>query len=124
MVKRLTVRELQTISQPGLYSDGDGLYLQVTPPSSKTWIYRYQLKGRRRDLGLGSCKIYSLAIAREKAFEARRKVKQGIDPIEERQTRLYDARSTIDFREAATRHIAAKSPEWKTPNISSSGGIQ
>ena len=48
MVKRLTVRELQTISQPGLYSDGDGLYLQVTPPSSKTWIYRYQLKGRRR----------------------------------------------------------------------------
>ena len=113
MVKRLTVREVQTISQPGLYSDGDGLYLQVTSPSSKTWIYRYQLRGRRRDLGLGSCKIYSLAIAREKAFEARRKVKEGIDPIEERRTTLHDDRITIDFREASGRYIVAKSPEWK-----------
>ena len=59
------------------------------------------------------CKIYSLAIAREKAFEARRKVKEGIDPIEECIPTLHDDRITIDFCEASGRYIAAKSPEWK-----------
>jgi len=73
MVKRLTVREVQTISQPGLYSDGDGLYLQVTSPSSKTWIYRYQLRGRRRDLGLAKFILSLLPVKKHLRPDAKSK---------------------------------------------------
>src|SRR5438874_8571940 len=80
----LTARRVQTEAQPGLYADGGGLYLQVAPTGAKTWIYRYQIRGRRRDMGLGSASLFSLAEAREKAFTARRQVAEGVDPIEQR----------------------------------------
>ena len=101
VVNQLTARKVDAIKRAGLYADGFGLYLQVIGTGAKTWIFRYSLKKRRRDMGLGSAKLVSLAEAREKAFEARRKVKEGVDPIEERRTALHDDRITIDFREAS-----------------------
>ncbi|MDC0432867.1 Arm DNA-binding domain-containing protein, partial [bacterium] len=83
LVNGLTTRRVQTENNPGLYADGFGLYLQVTQSGSKTWIYRYSLRGRRRDMGLGSVKIISLKEARDRAYEARRKVQiDKVDPID------------------------------------------
>src|SRR5215472_864339 len=80
----LTALKVKTVRTPGLVADGGGLYLQVAPSGAKTWIYRFQLRGRRRDMGLGSIAVYSLAEARRKAADARRLVVEGIDPIEQR----------------------------------------
>src|SRR5215472_9805778 len=80
----LTARRVETVKAPGMYADGGGLYLQVAPTGAKTWIFRFQLRGRRRDMGLGSTAVYPLAEARRKAADARRLTAEGIDPIEQR----------------------------------------
>src|SRR5215813_9358109 len=68
----------------GMHSDGGGLYLQVTRGGARTWIYRFMLHGRAREMGLGPLHIVTLAEAREKARECRRLRHDGIDPIEAR----------------------------------------
>ena len=80
----LTARQVQTAKTPGMFADGGGLYLQVAPSGGKTWIFRFQLRGRRRDMGLGSATVFSLAEARQKAADAKRLVANGIDPIDQR----------------------------------------
>lgn len=71
--------------KPGRYMDGDGLMLDVKPSGSKSWVVRLQAAGKRRDYGLGSFKDIGLSEARDLAREYRRKLRQGLDPLAERQ---------------------------------------
>ncbi|ETX28824.1 tyrosine-type recombinase/integrase [Roseivivax isoporae] len=65
---------------PGRHADGGGLYLKVDPSGARRWILRTVVRGRRRDFGLGSANLVSLAEAREKAFELRRIARSGGNP--------------------------------------------
>jgi integrase len=71
-------------------------------------VLRYQLAGRRRDMGLGPYPEVTLARAREKALDARRLVKEGIDPLAERRRQ-----QALTFRAAAEALIESKRPGWK-----------
>src|SRR3712207_2158907 len=82
--QKLTARTVAGISAPGRYGDGSGLWLQVSPSGTKSWLLRYMLNGRSRHMGLGPVPLLSLAEAREKAREARRLLLDGIDPLEAR----------------------------------------
>src|SRR6516164_2966411 len=62
----LSARRVQSVKTPGMLADGGGLYLKIAPSLSKSWIFRYQVAGRRRDLGLGSANTFGLAEARER----------------------------------------------------------
>jgi integrase len=94
----------QESKAPTLLCDGHGLYLQITPPGVKSWIYRYRLPGgKTRSMGLGSVYTYSLDDARRRARECRVLVDRGIDPI--------DARAL----EARERLILAPPPEKSQP---------
>ena len=64
-----------------MHADRDGLYLNVAKSGAKSWIYRYQLNGKRREMGLGSYTAHSLAEARVIAATHRKLHKQGIDPL-------------------------------------------
>ena len=114
---RLTVRGVAAKSRPGMYSDGGGLYLQVARGGSKSWIYRFMLHGRSRDMGLGGIDVVLLAEAREKALEARKVVKAGTDPIEHRNVRqaqaAVDAATAKTFRYCAESYIEGHKGEWK-----------
>lgn len=79
----LTARKVVT-AKPGKYSDGGNLYLIVSPNGSRKWVLRYTWRGRAKEMGLGSAATVSLADAREKAAGARRKIDQGLNPIDER----------------------------------------
>jgi len=57
--------------KPGFHPDGRGLYLSVNPSGSRSWIFRYMLRGRSRDMGLGSFPDISLSEARNAATDAR-----------------------------------------------------
>jgi len=70
--------------KPGYYLDGHGLYLQVSASGSRSWILRYTLNKRVREMGLGSADDFGLAQARERAQRARQLVADGIDPIDKR----------------------------------------
>ncbi len=60
----MSARRVATITEPGYHADGGGLYLRVPTSGTRGWIYRYQLQGRRRDMGLGRLDDASLAEAR------------------------------------------------------------
>lgn len=70
------------LSEPGRYSDGGGLYLMIRKTGLKTWMFRFMLDGRRRDMGLGTVsKLNDIDAARTAAAEARALVKEGRDPL-------------------------------------------
>jgi len=41
-------------AKEGMHSDGNGLYLRVQASGAKSWIFRYQINGRRREMGIGT----------------------------------------------------------------------
>ncbi|WP_299438935.1 site-specific integrase [uncultured Rhodospira sp.] len=112
--KGLTARQVQTLMEPGLYADGEGLYLQITKTGGKTWIYRFSLAGRRRDMGLGPASVLRLAEARERAREARALVAAGTDPIEARRALPINAGPAVPtFGAARVEYVEAKRAGWR-----------
>ena len=61
---KLDPHAIKNHTEEGVHGDGNGLYLQVAANGTKSWIYRYQLDGRRRSMGLGGYPSISLATAR------------------------------------------------------------
>jgi len=78
------VRALVKNGLPGRHSDGNGLYLMLPKRGEPYWMLRYTLAGKRRELTLAKFVELSLAEARERAVEAQKEIRSGIDPIEER----------------------------------------
>ena len=77
---KLTALAARTLSKPGRHGDGDGLYLNVAPSGSKSWVQRIVVDGRRRDIGLGPYPAVSLARARAITHDNRTAVAEGRDP--------------------------------------------
>lgn len=67
-LNRLTDARVRRETRPGRYADGNGLYLQVGK-SGKSWLFRYMLNGKAREMDLGSVRLISLAVARRKAID-------------------------------------------------------
>jgi len=107
---QLTVTKIKSLNEPGRYTDGAGLILNVSRSGSKSWILRVQAQGRRRDFGLGSVRDVTLAEARDEARRLRRLVRAGVDPLIER--RREQARNRT-FREAAFAYHEAHKKTWK-----------
>lgn len=80
----LNARKVDTAGT-GRHGDGRGLFLYVKPSGARSWVLRYQVQGRRRDLGLGAYPDVSLAMARDRPAEARRLIAEGEDPIMKKQ---------------------------------------
>lgn len=72
---------VQTITEPGKYFDGHGLYLRVDKTGGKFWIQRIVINGKRCELGMGSVDFVTLADARIAAFENRKIARAGGDPL-------------------------------------------
>lgn len=117
LIKRLSTKKVEHARKPGYYPDGANLYLQVSDSGSKSWIFRYTINGRERQMGLGSLLKCSLTKARDKADEKRSLLDSGIDPLEEErakeaQEKVTKARS-ITFAECATEYIKSHRVDWK-----------
>ena len=112
-VKKLSARAVATIAQPGRHSDGDGLYLNVTRSSARSWLFMWKKDGKRREMGLGSVGSVSLARARELASECRAQVAAGLDPIEARDAAAEIKPEKPAFGAIADALIAAKESEWR-----------
>lgn len=115
---KLSAMQVQkTLTEPGLYGDGAGLWLKVTASGSKSWIFRYAFGGRERWTGLGPYPEVSLADAREAAADYRKKVRAGIDPLDEKQERLAAARAarakSVTFDWCRDKYIDAHKAGWK-----------
>jgi integrase len=115
----LTARKVDRERTPGRYPCGlvAGLYLQITPGGSRSWVLRYQLRGRERWMGLGGAAEFSLKQARERAREARRLLADRIDPLADKQAAEEAARREaalkLSFAEAALKYFDANSDRWR-----------
>jgi integrase-like protein/Arm domain-containing DNA-binding protein len=120
-VNRLSHRTVETLKELGMHSDGGGLYLQVTQGSDgtprKSWLFRYAVAGRERQMGLGPLSDVPLAEARDRALAAREMRRAGKDPITEREASRAEASlvaaKTMSFDECATAYIAAHRAGWR-----------
>ena len=101
---KLTALQVESISKPGRHADGDGLYLRVDAKGNKSWLFRFQLNGKRTNAGLGSYdkKAHSLSSARKVSLEMKRLISQGINPVDERNrlANLKD-RKTLELEQDA-----------------------
>lgn len=91
----------------GMHSDGNGLYLCVKPSGTKSWIFRYQVNGRRREMGLGALEYMEPVKARAEAASLKAKVSAGIDPLDERKSLEAAAAADRKVEQAALRKAGA-----------------
>src|SRR5665213_3116060 len=93
-------------------SDGGGLQLWVQPSGTKLWQLAYRYAGRQRQLALGPYPELSLADARDKRTEAKKLLRDGYDPAEQKRERELAARGSGDtFREVAKEYVAKRERE-------------
>ncbi len=107
---RLTVKSVAKLVEPGLYGDGQGLYLRVGAGGAKSWVLRTVVHGRRQELGLGSASLVSLGEAREEAQALRKIARAGGDPKASR-----NKARVMTFEDAARAKFKELEPTWKNP---------
>lgn len=110
-------------AKPGRHADGGGLHLLVKESGARSWVYRFMLNGKSRDVGLGPAGQggISLAAARDARDALRLKVKAGIDPLEERRREAAEALAAaqaahvagITFKAVAEAYIGANEESWR-----------
>jgi integrase len=114
---KLAATKAQKTTKRGMYGDGGGLWLQVRKPHVKSWVFRYTIDGRARSMGLGSTETVPLEDAREEAARCRRLIRDGRDPIAERDAgkaqRRLAAANAITFRECAAAFIQQHRAGWR-----------
>jgi integrase len=126
-IHRLTARQIAaTRPAPGervLLADGGNLLCQIAAGKqsvNRSWIFRYELDGKRHDLGLGSLNDLDLAEARAKARSLRQQLLDGVDPWTVRQQQRTDRLAALaeraramTFRQAATACIESHADGWR-----------
>lgn len=124
VAKELSPLEVKRLRHPGrggniTFAVGgvSGLLLQITPNGGRTWLLRVQVGAKRREIGLGGYPDVTLAMARDRAREAKDKIRNGIDPIEERKAAkaalTAAQRRGLPFSDAVDRYLAAKLDAFK-----------
>lgn len=119
IAREMSPIEVRRLNTPGYHAVGgvSGLLLQVTRTGGRSWILRFRIGDKRRDLGLGPFPDVTLAQAREKARAARELIAQGLDPVESRREVVADMvakqAKTLTFDEATKKFMSKKGNEFR-----------
>jgi integrase len=127
VLEKLSPAAVKNANKPGMYGDGGGLWLHVGPnaigedgkptKTGKSWIFRFMLDGKAREMGLGPLHTIGLSEARDLARACRKQVLEGIDPLEtkhaKRKARKLEAAKAITFKACAAKYIAANKAGWR-----------
>lgn len=124
VAKELSALEVKRLAHPGdrdrpvVFAVGGvaGLHIQITANGGRTWLLRVSVGGRRREIGLGGTATTTLAGARERARETLNKIRNGVDPVEDRKVKrsalAAAQRRGLTFADALDRYCAAKMSEF------------
>lgn len=122
----LTALEIRN-AKPGMLADGGGLYLYVKAGGAKSWIFRFQVNGKRREMGLGALAHLGAPEARAEAFRLKALAAKKIDPLDLKRNELEASLAAaaavereveleaVTFQVAAERYIAAQEASWRNP---------
>ncbi len=106
MLTDIKVKSAKAKDKPYKLTDGQGLYLQVTPAGGKWWRFKYRFDGKEKLISFGTYPEVSLADARDKRVDARKQVAAGIDPGEIRKAQKL---ATVAVNENSFEIVAR---EW------------
>jgi len=126
-LNKLSAKFVDTVSKPGRYADGGGLYLQVSKGTSgvtKSWLFRYMNGGSMsRAMGLGAVSTRNgdgyttLVKARQKRTKAREMLESGIDPLQSkragRTAESLEKARLVTFTQCAEQYIDSHEAGWK-----------
>jgi integrase len=110
---RLEPAFVRTVTKPGKYADGHGLYLLVGPAGGKSWFFRFKTGRKSFDMGLGPLHTVSLKDARRRALACRQQRLDGLNPLTEKRRARQPAPEVMTFEACARRYIGDKKAEWK-----------
>lgn len=120
-IDRLTVKDIEGLTEPGYHLDGLGLYMQITPARTRNWIHVYRHAGKSVEMGLGPFPLVGLKQARVLRDAGRRLLLEGKDPRAERnkvraaETAAREATKTEMLKgRGRTFEVAAR--EWHETN--------
>jgi integrase len=119
-MSKLNPKQVENLTEPGTYEDGDGLRLVVKPTGRKSWLLRFQLAGRRREMGLGSFPEVTLKKARQDASNKRSQLSDGIDPLAardleraaQREAQRTSEAKQLKFETLAKEYCEAHGATW------------
>jgi hypothetical protein len=111
----LNARKVETLAKPGRHADGGNLYLSISENGGRRWTFFYRFKGARKEMGLGSEARgnVSLAEARNAASEARKLVRDGIDPPEAKRGQVRKNLVIPTFGAFADEYLASHRPKFR-----------
>lgn len=116
---KLSDSKLKGLVKPGIYGDGDGLYLRLQSSGSRSWVFVWKRFGARREIGLGpygkGSAHVGLAAARLKAQEAREIVGAGRDPKSEMAERK-SAKRAMTLGDVADEYVDTMKSKWRDKN--------
>ena len=115
--RALSAAMVKNVAQPGTYSDGLGLTLRVAPTGGKRWVLRATIDGKQRNIGLGGYPAVSLSEARRATQDTQQAIRDGADPVAEREEAKAAARAKAaipTFREVSEQVIALRRPTWSS----------
>ena len=107
-VHKLTDAECKATTNPGLLSDGGGLYLNVKPSGAKSWAYIWKANGKRSEMGFGAYPAVTLAKARKLAAQAREDIADGKNPIADK---LKEEEPS--FKDCTDKFLASMEGQWR-----------
>jgi integrase len=117
----LSIKQAKPKEKQYKLTDGEAMYLRVYPNGSKYWQLQYWFDGKQKILSMGVWPNISLKDAREKRYEAKKKIKEGINPIEEKKEILKSLnfiqeeeklRETTTFKMVAKEWFSRQSLQW------------
>ena len=126
IIGKLTSRRVATVKPKRVrkalvLADGGNLYLQATLADDnatvrRSWVFRYEVNGRRREMGLGAAHTIGLSTARAKAKALREQLVDNIDPLAQREAdrraKLAEQARTVTFAECAKRYLNLHAATW------------
>ena len=115
MLTDAIIRNTKSKDKPFKLTDGGGLYLLVNSTGSRLWRLKYRVGGLEKKLALGAYPEVSLREAREKAVEARKMIREGIDPSQAKKAQKASASGADTFETIAREWFEKFSPTW-TPS--------
>jgi integrase len=111
------IKELARLTKRGRYAVGHGAFLQISEWDTRSWVFRYVRGGKAHHIGMGSAEYVTLAEARQRAYEYRRLLAAGGDPLQQKQQakreRLIANMPTKTFKAVALDYIAQHEDGWR-----------
>jgi integrase len=109
----IMVRKMKPDTKKFIRSEGNGFSFRVMPSGAKTWLYIYSFAGKRREINLGCYPEVTLKTARAKFEEARRKVKNGVDPVVEEQEKAEARRRAPTVKDLCDEYLERHAKRFK-----------